>query len=374
MKVLLSAKSIDVNKKGGTQYGDSETSPLDIAKRKNHDEIVRLLLCAGASFDNNYILWASQRGNIEILKILLEAEGIDVNENLNIWGEIDHHCNTPPLYSACKNGHLEAVKLLLNVKGIDVNKKSYKNNGESPLDIAEEKNHNEIAQLLQFAGAHHTIWWASKGGHTEVVKMLLEVDGMDVNDTATGNSKTPLHFACENGHLEVLKVLLNVKDINANKGDDCYSVVCSALQHGHLEVVKVLLNVKGIDVNKHSRFDGSPLDIAEDENHTEIAQLLQSAGARHTIWWASKEGHIEMVKMLLEVQGIDVNKGGFIKFGTQTPLFSACESGHLEMVKVLLNAIGIDINKKYKRTSPLDIAERNNHNEIVQLLHSAGAR
>jgi ankyrin repeat protein len=42
--------------------------------------------------------------------------------------------------------------------------------------------------------------------------------------------------------------------------------------------VKVLLAAKDIDVNKEGYF-GTPLDIATENNHTEIIQLLKDAGA-----------------------------------------------------------------------------------------------
>ena len=52
-------------------------------------------------------------GNIEIVKLLLACEGIQVNvTNENGW---------TPLMVACKSGHIEFVKLLLACEGIQVN-------------------------------------------------------------------------------------------------------------------------------------------------------------------------------------------------------------------------------------------------------------
>ncbi len=52
---------------------------------------------------------------------------------------------------------------------------------------------------------------------------------------------------------------------------------------------------------------------------------------RYTCLFAAVDGkHIEIVKHLLSVKEIDVNK----RAGGQTPLQFACERGHLEIARV----------------------------------------
>jgi len=85
-----------------------------------------------------------------------------------------------------------------------------------------------------------------RGGHLEVVKLLLE-HGADPN-VKNRDGKTPLHNAASEGHLEVVKLLLergadpNVKD------DDGNTPLHNAAWRGHLEVVKLLLE-HGADPN-----------------------------------------------------------------------------------------------------------------------------
>ena len=122
---------------------------------------------------------------------------------------------------------------------------------------------------------------ASRDENIEIVKMLLEVGGVEnfVNDSGGGNAP-PLYYACEKGFLEVVKALVNANGIDVNKGyvNDSGTPLYSACENGHVEVVKVLLNAKGIDMNKGKKNDGwSPLDIAKEKNHEEIVQLLQAA-------------------------------------------------------------------------------------------------
>ena len=54
----------------------------------------------------------------------------------------------------------------------------------------------------------------------------------------------------------------------------------NASNNGHTEVVKLLLQVKGIDVNKQDKDGDTALKCASKEGHTEIAKLLREAGAK----------------------------------------------------------------------------------------------
>jgi uncharacterized protein len=53
----------------------------------------------------------------------------------------------------------------------------------------------------------------------------------------------------------------------------------TAAFHGHAEVVKALI-AAGADVNITPPLKASPLQIAQSEGHTEIAEILRQAGAR----------------------------------------------------------------------------------------------
>ena len=369
----------------------------------------------------------SEKGHIEIVKMLLNTIGIDVNKG-NDYGN--------PLFYACRNGHLEVVKVLLNAQGIDINKHCCM--VSPPIFIAKENNHIEIVQLLHTAGALHlindSIQWAATHGHTQILKMFLEVEGADVNegdalrkacdtgqleavkvllnvegidinkeggsswdkkaplDIATdknhneiihllesAGAKHSLLWASEGGHTEIVRMLVGMEGVDVNKEAFGSTPLCSACENGHLEVVKVLLNAQGIDINKHR-----PIFFAQENNRIEIVQLLHNAGALHSIdhsiQWAAREGHAQILKMFLEVEGVDVNaqlKESRWKCAKseRTPLFWACENCHFEVVKVLLTAKGIDVNKKggcYEE-SPLEIAQKKKNKEIVQLLQSAGA-
>ena len=59
----------------------------------------------------------------------------------------------------------------------------------------------------------------------------------------------------------------------------------------------------------------------------------------------------------------------------QTPLNWASYQGHVEVVRLLLSQPNIDLNNKDDwNDSPLGGAKNNNHTEVVQLLTEAGAQ
>lgn len=144
---------------------------------------IALLLSIVASFFNGCgkpddkaattLLTASLNGNIEAVKLLLEAKA-DVNKA--------YTSEATPLYLASTKGHTEVVKLLLGAMA-DVNQAEAKY-GATPLIIA------------------------SRGGHTEVAKLLLEAKAdVNVKVKAKGKEYTALSLAKEGGHTRIVELL-----------------------------------------------------------------------------------------------------------------------------------------------------------------------
>lgn len=148
--------------------------------------------------------------------------------------------------------------------------------------------------------------------------------------------------ACKAKNIKVTKLLIiagaDTKIVNEDR------VLPDVIWDNQVELVELLLDAPGIDVN-----------------------ITETSGDGHTpLSIAAKKGNTEIVKLLLAAPGIDVNKEE--KEYNLTPLAIAAEKGHTEIVKLLLSAPGININPSH---APLARAARKGHTEIVKLLLAA---
>jgi ankyrin repeat protein len=108
----------------------------------------------------------------------------------------------------------------------------------------------------------------------------------------------------------------------------------------------------GADVNQRAPGDGNPLIMA----------------AAH--------GHLDIVAILVE-HGADVN--GVVN-GDETPLINAAGQNRLDVARYLIER-GADVNlavdaptiNGIERRSPLSMAQRRGHEEMVRLLREHGA-
>ena len=189
---------------------------------------------------------AAYHGNSGVVRLLCEKYGIDVNcssERLDIVPPLR---GITPLYWAATNGHTEVVKLLINIIG-DVNRSC--------------SDENDTALYI-----------ACQGGYLEIVKLLL-AEQADVN-AKTHMGATPLYIAAANGHEVVVQLLLeNKADVNASLTNDGYTPLFIAAQNGHQVVVKLLLENKA-DVNASRHTGDTPLHVAAQNGHDVVVQLL----------------------------------------------------------------------------------------------------
>jgi cytohesin len=126
-----------------------------------------------------------------------------------------------------------------------------------------------------------------------------------------------------------------------------------AAERGNIIDVKRHL-AAGADVNATNRFESTPLHIAIDNGHKEIAELLiakgllsKGADVNAKDGWGETPLHwveTKEVAELLIAEGADVHakdKWGF------TPLREAAANGHKEIAELLIGK-GADVNAKYE--------------------------
>ncbi|XP_021569960.1 cortactin-binding protein 2 [Carlito syrichta] len=147
---------------------------------------------------------AAAQGNVTLLSMLLNEEGLDINYSCE-----DGHS---ALYSAAKNGHTDCVRLLLNAEA-QVN--AADKNGFTPLCAAAAQGHFECVELLiaYDANINHAadegqtpLYLACKNGNKECIKLLLEA-GTD-RSVKTRDGWTPIHAAVDTGNVDSLKLLM----------------------------------------------------------------------------------------------------------------------------------------------------------------------
>lgn len=161
------------------QINTAGFTPLHVASRNGHTNVVRLLLSAPEikvnerdEFGRTPLHLASREGKADITSLLLAAPGINVNQT-DVLG-----CS--PLSKASASGHTAMVKLLLAAPGINVNQAS-EEQGFTPLLLA------------------------SWHGHIAVVELLLAAPGIKV-DQEDDNDYTPLDVETCCGHTAVVHV------------------------------------------------------------------------------------------------------------------------------------------------------------------------
>ncbi|CAC5406432.1 unnamed protein product [Mytilus coruscus] len=356
-------------------------SPLCIASQKGHVGIVKELLLHSADVNicgkNGFspLSRASYFNKTEVVKVLLQSDDVDINLCDN------DGCSS--LYWASQNGYIDVVKELLQ-HSAEVNQRD--NNDVSPLFIASQKGHVDVVKVL----LQHTqdvnkcsydgvspLSRASHFNQMEVVKVLLQCDEIDINLT-DNKGRSALYWASRKGHVDVVKKLLqhsadvNQYDYHGN------SALYIASQMGHVDVVRELLQ-HSPDVNKYSIDGVSPLSRASYLNRTEVVEVLLQCdavdinlcdnNACSSLYWASQGGHIDIVKELLQ-HAADVNQ---CDNNGVSPLYTASEEGHVGVVNELLQHSAKTNHCDNDGTSPLFIASQEGHVEVVTSLlqHSA---
>lgn len=154
------------------------------------------------------------------------------------------------LILAARKNRADIVKFLLTIPGINVNDNS---SGESALTIASWLNLPKIVQIL------------------------LTHPDIDVN-ARTSNGGTALTTAAWSNNIKVVELLVKDPRIDANIQNNYNNTALSmASSFGYIEIVRLLLTIPGIDVNIKGENNKTALEKALNKGHTEIAQLLRMA-------------------------------------------------------------------------------------------------
>uniref|UniRef100_A0A3Q1EN68 Caskin-2 n=1 Tax=Acanthochromis polyacanthus TaxID=80966 RepID=A0A3Q1EN68_9TELE len=212
--------------------------------------------------------------------------------------------------------------------------------------------HNLSAHFLtaDLFGSSQQMTINSRWHQMFAVLQLIRTSSLSVRKTVS-KSMRPLHYAAWQGKADSVLVLLRAgASVNSPSHDGQIPLHLSA-QYGHYEVSEMLLQHQSNSclMNKAKK---TPLDLACEFGRLKVAQLLLSSN---------------MVAAMLEGDGATDSMDS----PSATPLHLAARNGHKDIIKLLLKA-GMDINRATKAGTSLHEAALYGKTEVVRLLLDAG--
>ena len=276
-----------------------------------------------------------RRGLYDNVYNCIEKEKINVNQR-------DDDTGNPPLIFAVQENQKEIVILLLN-HGADPNITDWTGKNTA-LDIAEQKNHIGLIEILQKKGARY-------------------------------GSGSSFHLAAKNGDIVSVEEMLNkghtLNEVDAAKG---WTALHYAVHYGQKHLVEYLL-VRGVDVNaKDFLGKNNPIDVLALGNRGEIVKILIKAGAKSaygsSIHFCAETGDFAGVQKFYDIDG-KINgrddKNGWM------PIHYAVNAGDIEMVEYLI-CLGANVNgADFKgEIAPLDLAIKTGNAKMQALLQAKG--
>ena len=262
----LLGQGADVNAK--TSNG---STPLHFAALRNALGLAKLLVGHGADVNAKTksgvtVLHRAAKWSLSVVEYLV-GQGADVNAKRNNGWTV--------LHAAAKKGSLSVVEYLVG-HGADVNAKT--NDGATVLHVAAASGSLSVVEYLVGLGADvnaktndgaTVLHWAASGS-LSVVEYLVGL-GADVN-AKTNDGATVLHWAAS-GSLSVVEYLVGLgADVNA-KTNDGETPLHRATRYGPLSIAEFLVG-QGADVDAKGK-NGTPLDIATDNNRHRVAAFLR---------------------------------------------------------------------------------------------------
>jgi len=179
-------------------------------------------------------------------------------------------------------------------------------------------------------------------GHISAKSLLSQEEGLTHDEWGTSFSFSGLHCASFFGIAEVVAALVEMKHFDINELDIVkYTPLAWAARNGHKEVVKILL--RQADVNsKSGLFGNTPLS------------------------YAAANGHEGVVKILLGREDVNPESQNIAGF---TPLLYAALHGHEGVVKTLLGRQEVNPDRRdIWGTTPLSDAAAHGHEGVVKIL------
>ena len=256
---LLAKSYIDVDIKDVRTL----STPLYYTVKNGHAQVVAELLPCGASVeitdDQNItpFILAAKNGHLAVVKCLL-ADGSSINETGGILTlqatfstdrpYVFEQCLSSPLMWAVANGHTNVVALLLDCDGM------------------------EYSVRGKITAVHLT----AASGHAETLRMLLD---RGARNTIGPHGANAFQFAAQNGHNYYIEILAGERkylDSLTNWIDDAFRPLHVATTAGHCSTI-LLLGRLGAELKTLIFMEGTAFEISFHQKSEETALALLEA-------------------------------------------------------------------------------------------------
>ncbi len=380
--------------RGALRPGAPEDAPIStlqtIQERSTNEE--SHAVTSARDRGSSLIHLAASYGKREILEFFLSHPALSGSmHNLNEFGK-------EPIFMAVRNGHLKCVEAFQEA-GVDLHSSDIEN--WSIMHESVKYQHLDILEYLIRHGADPNAsdddgWTplhvAARFSVPKAVGMLVEA-GANVNAGTDDNESVLQITVSQRNNEEMLAELLKYKPEFLSNINSALSPERVMLDRKDFKMLKIYLDYvyeecKESDIAlselKRALVD-NPMFLHRCimSNETEIARRLLQLGANGSsvnqagetaICFAVKRGMTEMVSVLLEFHtNPDVPNSD----GTR-PIHVACDFGYTAIVQKLLDhgsnpAIPVPSTASNVGFTPLMLAARRGHTEVINLLHRIGA-
>lgn len=307
--------------------------PLHLAIANGDFNAVKLLLDAGASpgtqdaAGDTCLIMAARSGRADVVTALL-SRGAAVDG-------VDAHFQQTPLMVAAREGHLPIVSLLIE-HGAKVDAQT--RTGKVPAFRTPGSNAGSKGAGIVRGG------WPERGERDPVP-----------------GAKTPLLYASREGHTDVVKRLLDAGATLEKADADGVTPLLMAVLNGEVGVARELI-ARGANVRAADWYGQTPLFAAVDLRNVDLSGPTRSNGV-------DREAMLQLAELILSRQP-DVNARtaeslpqrrwitrlgslSWVDFTGQTPFLRAALAGDLKVMRLLL-AHGADPNiTTFNGTTPL---------------------